>query len=69
MRVLSEFHSNGRLASGCNSSFIVLIPKRESSCGLKDLRLISLIGSLYKVIAKVLARRVKPVMGKPNGDS
>lgn len=69
MRVMKEFHINGKLAKGCNSSFIVLIPKKEGNCGLKDLRPISLIGSLYKVIAKVLAKRMKKVMEKLIGDA
>lgn len=31
--------------------------------GAEDFRLISLIGSLYKLIAKVLANRLKRIMG------
>lgn len=69
LKVLDEFHANGKLEKGCNSSFIVLIPKKEGTCGLKDLRPISRINSLYKVIAKVLASRMKKVMGKLIGES
>lgn len=29
MQVLHEFHANGRLVKGCNSSFIILLPKKE----------------------------------------
>lgn len=29
LRVFLEFHTYGRLAKGCNSSFITLIPKKE----------------------------------------
>lgn len=68
-RVFKEFHENGRLAKGCNPSFIVLIPKKEGSCDLNHFRPISLIGSLYKIIAKVLARRMKVVMGKVVGEA
>lgn len=63
LRVLDEFLDNGKLAQGCNSSFLVLIPK-EGFLGLQNLRPILLISSLYKIIAKVLARRLKHVMGK-----
>lgn len=69
MRVVNEFHENGRLMRGCNTSFIVMIPKKEGACGLNQFRPISLIGSLYKLIAKALAYRLKPVMDKLIGDS
>jgi hypothetical protein len=42
--------------------FCALIPKVSSPMELKDLRPISLLGSLYKLLAKVLARRIAGVM-------
>jgi hypothetical protein len=57
--VMGEFHSNGRMVRGANSSFIVLIPKNKNPVKLADYRPISLIGCIYKVIAKVLANRLK----------
>lgn len=68
MRVVREFHMHGKLARGVNSSFITLIPKKEGCYGVKHLRPISLIGSVYKIIAKVMARRLKAVVGKLIGD-
>lgn len=64
LRVLNEFHINSSLARGCNSSFIVLIPKKAGAGSIKEFRPISLIGSLYKVISKVLAMRLKSVLSK-----
>ncbi|GJT97592.1 RNA-directed DNA polymerase, eukaryota, reverse transcriptase zinc-binding domain protein [Tanacetum coccineum] len=46
---------NGIFPPGCNSPFITLIPKTQEAKVVKDFRPISLIGSVYKVIAKILA--------------
>lgn len=62
LKVIEEFHSNGRIARGCNTSFIVLIPKKEDAVSLDGYRPISLIGSLYKVTAKILTGRIRRVM-------
>ncbi|GAU48973.1 hypothetical protein TSUD_245640 [Trifolium subterraneum] len=62
MRFISEFHRNGRLTKGLNVTFIALIPKVESPQRLNDFRPISLVGSLYKILAKVLANRLPLVM-------
>nr|GEV44811.1 RNA-directed DNA polymerase, eukaryota [Tanacetum cinerariifolium] len=48
---------------GCNSSFIALIPKVPDANTVKDFRPISLIGSLYKIVAKILANRLVGVLG------
>ncbi|GJY18718.1 RNA-directed DNA polymerase, eukaryota [Tanacetum coccineum] len=60
--VVSEFLSTGKFPHGCNSSFIALIPKIQDVKVVKDYRLISLIGSMYKIIAKILAIRLSLVM-------
>ncbi|MCI10673.1 cysteine-rich receptor-like protein kinase [Trifolium medium] len=63
MRFITEFHMNGKLSKGINSTFIALIPKVESSQKLNDFRPISLVGRLYKILAKVLANRLRLVVG------
>jgi len=62
LRELNEFHANRRLPKGTNSSFLALIPKRLDPQDLGEYRPISLIGCLYKIIAKLLARRINRVM-------
>ncbi|MCI37006.1 cysteine-rich receptor-like protein kinase, partial [Trifolium medium] len=52
MRLISDFHRNGKLTKGINSTFIALIPKVDSPQQLNDFRPISLVGSLYKILAK-----------------
>ena len=45
--------------------FLVLLPKRGGGVeDLGDFRPISLLGGLYKLLAKVLANRLKKVIGK-----
>jgi hypothetical protein len=69
MRFLREFHRNGRLTKGINSTFIALIPKVESPQRLNDFRPISLVGSMYKILAKVLANRLRSVIGSVISDT
>nr|GEW23027.1 RNA-directed DNA polymerase [Tanacetum cinerariifolium] len=47
---------------GCNSSFIALILRIPDANLVKDFFPISLIGSLYKIIAKILANRLAGVL-------
>ncbi|GKV27934.1 hypothetical protein SLEP1_g37047 [Rubroshorea leprosula] len=65
----SEFHRNGKLVRGLNSSFIALIPKKLNAVELKDFRPISLIGCVYKLLAKVLANRLKTVISEIVSDT
>ncbi|KAK2421774.1 hypothetical protein QL285_032366 [Trifolium repens] len=63
MRFRTEFHRNGKLTRGINSTFIALIPKVDNPLKLNDFRPISLVGSMYKILAKVLANRLRQVVG------
>lgn len=65
---MCEFHRNACFVGGINSSFIALIPKSDSPSSLNDYRPISLIGSLYKILAKVLSNRLKLVMPRIIGE-
>ncbi|GJT55584.1 RNA-directed DNA polymerase, eukaryota [Tanacetum coccineum] len=47
---------------GINSSFIALILKSQGANMVKDFRPISLIGSIYKIIAKLLVNRLVTVL-------
>ncbi|GJU27324.1 RNA-directed DNA polymerase, eukaryota [Tanacetum coccineum] len=60
---VSYFFSYADIPRGCNSSFIALIPKIPDANVVKDFRPISLIGSLYKIIAKILTNRLVNVLG------
>lgn len=62
MRLLEEFHQHGRLVSGLNTSFMVLIPKKVEAEDLQDYMPISLIEGVYKMISKILANRLSKVL-------
>nr|GEV89717.1 RNA-directed DNA polymerase, eukaryota, reverse transcriptase zinc-binding domain protein [Tanacetum cinerariifolium] len=57
------FFQIGSIPKGCNSSIIALISKIIDAKMVKDFRPISLIGCLYKIIAKILANRLVVVLG------
>lgn len=62
LQFFKEFHDNGKLVGGVNSSFITLIPKVDGPATISNYRPISLVGSLYKILAKVLTSRLKLVV-------
>jgi hypothetical protein len=43
---------------------VSLVPKKVDVEKLKDFQPISLVGGMYKILSKVLASRLKTVMGK-----
>ena len=59
-----EFHDQCRFVKNLNATFLVLIPKKQTVEDFKDLRPISLVGGLYKILTKVLANRIKRVLDK-----
>ena len=64
MNFLRQFHETGSFVRSLNATFLVLIPKKGGVEDLKDFRPISLVGGLYKWLAKVLANRMKGVLAK-----
>ncbi|GJS49220.1 RNA-directed DNA polymerase, eukaryota [Tanacetum coccineum] len=56
------FFDSGMFSKGNNASFIALIPKVTDAKFVTDFRPISLIGSVYKVVTKILANRLSLVI-------
>ena len=50
-------------------TWVTLIPKFDGAQEIKDYRPISMVGCVYKMIAKVLANRLKIVMGQLVGET
>ena len=64
MRFFREFHEESRFVKSLNATFLVLVPKKGDAEDLRNFGQISLVGNLYKLLAKVLANRLKKVVGK-----
>lgn len=66
MGLFKEFYDQGKFEKGLNVMFMVLLKKEKKMDvnGLKDFRPISLVGGLYKLLAKMLANRLKGVVRK-----
>ena len=54
----------GNIPTNLNHTFITLIPKVQSPVKVSEFRPISLSNVLYKLIAEVLANRLKPLLPK-----
>ena len=64
-----DFHAHGSFVKNINATFLVLIPKKLGALECKDFHPISLITWVYKMIAKVLANRLKVVLEKVVSDT
>ena len=64
MAFFDHFHRSSRFEWSLNTSFLSLIPKKNNALIIKDLRPISLVGNVYKLLSKVLANRLRRVLDK-----
>ncbi|GKA57735.1 RNA-directed DNA polymerase, eukaryota [Tanacetum coccineum] len=63
VETVNMFFQNATFPKGGNASFIALILKTNDANMVNDFRPITLIGSLHKIIAKILANRLVSVLG------
>jgi len=64
MGVFQDFYAHSKFVKSINATFLTLIPKKSGAMDLKDFRPISLVSGVYKIIAKVLANRLRKVVDK-----
>ena len=64
MAFFADFHSHCIFEKFLNATFLCLIPKKIKAINIKDFRPISLVGSLCKLLSKVLASRLCRVLDK-----
>ena len=62
LSVVEESRKAGFIHGPLNSTFTALIPKKDKPTSFEDFRPISLCNCIYKIIAKVIARRLKSVL-------
>jgi len=60
--VVEESHTSGQVLLSLNVNFLTLIRKEEMDTNLKQFRPISLCNMIYKIITKVVANSLKPIM-------
>jgi hypothetical protein len=62
LMTVQNFFEEGIMPEGINDTAIVLIPKNKNPLSLKDYRPISLCNVIYKVVAKCLVNRLRPLL-------
>ncbi|XP_074293276.1 uncharacterized protein LOC141620254 [Silene latifolia] len=61
---IMEFFTKGYMPCGANSIVIALIPKGDSPKSVTEFRPISCCTVFYKTVSKILANRMKPMLGQ-----
>jgi hypothetical protein len=62
LNLVEEIRITGKMPLSLNSTFIALIPKKDNPDTLDDFRPISLCNCIYKIVSKIIARRVKRIL-------
>ena len=56
------FHRHSVFEQSLNASFLTIIPKKSNVVNILDFRPISLVGSVYKLLSKMLANKLRAVL-------
>jgi hypothetical protein len=62
--MVEDSRTRGKIQKSLNSTFLTLIPKENSSRTFGDYIPISLCNLCYKLISKVIANRIKPILSR-----
>lgn len=61
---IQDFFDSGFLPKTTNSTILSLVPKFTGASTISDYRPISCLNTLYKVISRLLVRRLKPILSQ-----
>ncbi|XP_016206355.1 uncharacterized protein LOC107646702 [Arachis ipaensis] len=64
-----DFFLSSKLPADTNLTWVALAPKFTGAKEIKDLRPISMVGYVYKVISKILVRRMRAIMPRLVGET
>jgi hypothetical protein len=62
LKVVEYSRSTSHTLAVFNTTFILLIPKLDNPSYFEQFNLISLCNSIYKIIAKIIVRRLKDIL-------
>jgi hypothetical protein len=61
-KIIEDSRSTGQILQALNATFLTLIPKEGQAYHPKQFRPIALCNVIYKLLTKVIARRLKPIL-------
>ncbi|WOL13849.1 ribonuclease H protein [Canna indica] len=61
---INSFQEKSKLPHGWSDTILVLIPKKENAKRIGEFRPIALCNVFYKMVAKILANRIRPLLSK-----
>lgn len=64
MAFFEYFHRHSVFKRSLNASFLALIPKKNNAMNIKYFQPISLVDSVFKLLSKVLATRLRVMLNK-----
>ncbi|CAI5468614.1 unnamed protein product [Closterium sp. Yama58-4] len=64
MKMIGEFTATGKLPDVANEAVTILLYKKGAETDIKNYRPITLLPGVYKLLAKVVATRMKAVLGQ-----